>query len=171
MDRSALDNITEWFLAEWQARPFVLIGIPLAILLIVAGILWWQLRRRRRLPVFAWLELIDERRTRVPVTATGVRIGRHSDNDIRFENQSVHRFHAVLSRDVGTGQFVISDVSHDNVRSNGVLVNGELVLKSPLADGDTVELGEVKFRFLCMSGRGIFRAAPGAIPRRPNDRR
>lgn len=148
MDRSGFDNIVDWLKAEWAARPVVFVAVPAALVLLVAGLVWFQFRRRRSLPVFAWLELIDERRTRVPVTATGVRIGRHSDNDIRFENQSVHRFHAVLSRDVSTGQFVISDVSRELERSNGVLVNGDLVVKAPLANGDTVELGEVRFRFL-----------------------
>ncbi|MEJ1158482.1 FHA domain-containing protein [Prosthecomicrobium sp. N25] len=147
-ERSGLDNIKDWLAAEWRARPAVLVGIPLVLLLALGGVGFLQWRRRKRTPVLAWLELADDARTRVPVTGVGVRIGRHSDNDIRFENSTVHRFHAVLGRDVGTGQYVISDVSRDQERSNGVLVNGELVTKATLANGDVIELGEVKFRFL-----------------------
>jgi hypothetical protein len=148
MERSGFDNIRDWIAGEWRDRPTLVIGIPAVLALIVLALVFLQWRRRKRLPVFAWLELADDKRTRVPITSIGVRIGRHSDNDIRFENKSVHRYHAVLGRDVATGQYVVSDVSRDLERSNGVLVNGELVVKAPLANGDVVELGEVKFRFL-----------------------
>jgi hypothetical protein len=148
MDRSGLDNLADWFSAEWRQRPTLVIGLPAGALLIAAGVAWLAVRRKRRKPILAWLELADQNRTRVPVKATAVRIGRHSENDIRFENRSVHRYHAILTRDLASGRFVISDVSKDLEHSNGVLVNGEMSLKSVLADGDTVELGEVKFRFL-----------------------
>ncbi len=147
-ERSGLDNIGDWVAGEWRDRPWAVIGVPVLLVLGIGGVVLLQMLRRRRIKVYAWLELFDPGRTRVPVAGTAVRLGRHSENDIKFENPSVHRFHAVLTREPENGQFVVTDVSRDQPSSNGVVVNGELVAKSPLANGDVVELGEVKFRFL-----------------------
>jgi len=107
------------------------------------------LRRARRIRIFAWIEMLDQRRTRFPVTKPGVRLGRHSDNDIRFRDKSVHRYHAILQRDAATGRYQIADVSGNQARSNGVMVNGELVHQPVvLGNGDTIELGDVSFRFV-----------------------
>ena len=41
------------------------------------------------------------------------------------------------------GSFTITDLGS----GNGILINGSRVTQSTLRDGDTVELGEVRFRF------------------------
>ncbi|MDR3372862.1 MAG: FHA domain-containing protein [Ancalomicrobiaceae bacterium] len=136
------------FLEIWAARPMTVVGIGAGAALVLASLIGLLVHRVRRVRVYAWLEVTNPRPTRVPVTSPGVRLGRHTDNDIRFDDKSVHRYHAVLAREAATGTFVISDVSRDQARSNGILVNGELIhSKATLANGDLVELGEVAFRF------------------------
>lgn len=90
----------------------------------------------------AYLVLQDADATRMPVSKTATRIGRRSDNDIVFSNDSVSGHHAEIhmGRD---GSFTITDLNS----GNGVYVNGSKVQQSGLRDGDSVELGEVRFRF------------------------
>ncbi|MDR3496764.1 MAG: FHA domain-containing protein [Ancalomicrobiaceae bacterium] len=136
------------FLELWSTRPATVAGVGAGAVLLLVSLIGLVVHRAHRVRVYAWLELTQPRPTRVPVTSPGVRLGRHSDNDIRFDDKSVHRYHAVLARETATGTFVISDVSRDQARSNGILVNGELIhSKATLADGDLVELGEIAFRF------------------------
>jgi hypothetical protein len=123
-------------------------GIVAAAAVLIALSAW--LRRRG---IRAWLQIEDDPGTRIPIRANGVRLGRHSDNDIRFSERSVHRYHALLMRDPETQRYVITDVSRDQARSNGVVVNSEIVKRAELAHGDLVELGEVRFRFL-YAGKG-----------------
>jgi hypothetical protein len=95
-----------------------------------------------RSAALAHLVLQDADSTRLAITKTASRIGRRADNDIVFSNDSVSGHHAELhmGRD---GAFTITDLNS----GNGVLVNGSKVTQSPLRDGDSVELGEVRFRF------------------------
>jgi hypothetical protein len=74
-----------------------------------------------------------------------VRIGRESDNDIRLVDKTVHRYHAAIRR-TEDAEFIITDLS--SVGGNGVTVNGRAVAESPLADGDSIELGHAKLRFI-----------------------
>ena len=90
----------------------------------------------------AYLSLQDANSTRMPISKTATRIGRRSDNDIVFSNDSVSGHHAEIhmGRD---GSFNITDLNS----GNGVHVNGAKVQQSGLRDGDSVDLGEVRFRF------------------------
>lgn len=90
----------------------------------------------------AFLVMQDAEGSRLAITKTASRIGRRSDNDIVFSNDSVSGHHAELhmSRD---GAFSITDLGS----GNGVVLNGKKVAQSGLRDGDLVELGEVRFRF------------------------
>ena len=93
-------------------------------------------------PALAWLVILDADETRHPITKAAVRIGRKPDNDIVMKNNSVSSYHAeILKRGE---QFVIADLHS----SNKILVGGRLVERSPLADGDVIELGEVRLRFV-----------------------
>jgi len=94
-------------------------------------------------PVYAWLEFLDSSSSRTPVSATNVRIGRHRDNDICIANPSVHRQHAVLFKGAD-GKFVIKDLG----TKNGVVVNNVRCGQKVLNDGDLIELGEVRARFI-----------------------
>lgn len=142
-------SFSSWMTADWRQRSMIFVTVALFVTLGAgAAAVFFVARSRSRQPVRAWLELADAARTRIAVVSDSVRIGRHSENEIRLRNQSVHRYHAVLHLDRGTGRFLISDVSHDQPRSNGVVVNGELVRQSELTSGDTIELGEVRMKFI-----------------------
>ncbi len=72
------------------------------------------------------------------------RIGRETDNDIRLDHSTVHRYHAIIERRYGEG-YLIADLSE--AEGNGVLVNGERVIHRLLEDGDTISLGARRLRF------------------------
>ncbi len=91
---------------------------------------------------YGWLEMMDEDAPAVPIQGKVVRIGRHKDNDVRFTNGSVHRQHATLEI-TNKGRVLIRDLD----TRNGVLVNGTRYAERELAEGDVVELGEVRLRF------------------------
>jgi len=91
----------------------------------------------------AWLEMCDAQQTRHPVRIPSLKIGRGQHNDFVLRNDSVSGNHCVLNctRD---GLWSVTDLNS----GNGVIVNGERVQQSELRHGDTVELGELKMRFL-----------------------
>jgi hypothetical protein len=92
-------------------------------------------------PVLAWLVSLDADSTRHAITKTAVRIGRKPDNDLVMRNDSVSSHHAEILR--RGDEFMIADLG----ASNGVFVSGKRVEKSPLENGDIIELGEVRLRF------------------------
>jgi chromosome segregation ATPase len=68
-------------------------------------------------------------------------IGRAIGCDMQIDCSSVSRHHAVI---------VLSPrgaIIEDSKSTNGVIVNGSVVTRQFLRDGDTVEIGEAKFRF------------------------
>lgn len=71
-----------------------------------------------------------------------VHIGRELDNALRIPDPSISRHHCVI-RKAGSG-FEIQDLQS----SNGVLINGNRVLSSPLKHGDRVTLGQIQITFL-----------------------
>jgi pSer/pThr/pTyr-binding forkhead associated (FHA) protein len=79
-----------------------------------------------------WLALED----RLIEIAEGVsRIGRSLVADVRFEDPTVSRRHALLVRR-GDELLVLDDRS-----VNGVFVNGERVADCPVRDGDVITIG------------------------------
>lgn len=93
--------------------------------------------------VYGWLEMLDGQASRHPLRTTNVRVGRHRDNDICLQNDSISRRHAVLHYNADTRRFVITDLGG----GNGVVVNRTKYKSRELNDGDMVELGEVRLRF------------------------
>jgi pSer/pThr/pTyr-binding forkhead associated (FHA) protein len=73
--------------------------------------------------------------TILPVTGNIVRIGRSLNADIRFEDPTVSRRHALILRQ-GDEVRVVDDRSR-----NGVYIGGEQVSSSVLADGDELTIG------------------------------
>jgi pSer/pThr/pTyr-binding forkhead associated (FHA) protein len=71
-------------------------------------------------------------------------IGRTDENDIVINHRSISRNHAKITRDPETGRYTISDLQS----SNGVRVNGQDYGKVELRKGDSVDLGQVRFRFV-----------------------
>ena len=78
-----------------------------------------------------------------PLNGASTRIGRHSDNDIVFDDDTdVSRYHAVII-DTGAG-FVI----YDSKSTNGVEVQRRRIRGSaPLDDGDLIRIGSREFTF------------------------
>lgn len=71
-----------------------------------------------------------------------VRLGRSEDIQITVNHRSISREHAEF-REVD-GSVVIKDLAS----ANGVRVNGEDVEEATLQDGDVLEFGQVRFRFV-----------------------
>jgi hypothetical protein len=94
-------------------------------------------------PPLGWLQLVGGDGQQMPLYVGSTRVGRHRENEVCLLNNSVHRRHAILhvSQD---GTFSI----HDLGTKNGVAVNGTRINQHNLADGDVIELGEVKLRFM-----------------------
>jgi hypothetical protein len=93
--------------------------------------------------VYGWLDMLDGNASQYPLRTTNVRIGRHRDNDICLQNDSISRRHALLHFNADNRRFVITDLGGDN----GVIVNKVKQQSHELSDGDLVELGEVRLRF------------------------
>jgi pSer/pThr/pTyr-binding forkhead associated (FHA) protein len=84
----------------------------------------------------------DGRRIVVPVQREWTRIGRSLAADVRFDDATVSRRHALVVNQAD-GVRVLDDRS-----LNGVYVNGRRVEWSPLADGDEVVVGRHTLFFL-----------------------
>jgi hypothetical protein len=93
--------------------------------------------------IYGWLDMLDANASRYPLQTTNVRIGRHRDNDICLQNDSISRRHALLHFNADNRRFVITDLGGNN----GVIVNSIKQQSHELNDGDLVELGEVRLRF------------------------
>ena len=77
----------------------------------------------------------DGRQVTVALTREWTRIGRSLAADVRFDDATVSRRHALLASEEG-GVRVLDDRS-----LNGIRVNGRRVEWSPLADGDELTIG------------------------------
>ena len=91
------------------------------------------------------------------------RIGRSLAADVRFDDATVSRRHALIVCQAD-GVRVLDDRS-----LNGVYVNGERVEWSPLSDGDQIAVGRHTLCFLDTSavGAGASAGRPPAPPSRP----
>jgi FHA domain len=78
---------------------------------------------------------LDGRTVVVPLERELTRVGRSLGAEIRFDDATVSRRHAVIAID-DAGVRVMDDRS-----LNGIRVNGRQVESSPLADGDEVLVG------------------------------
>ncbi|MCB9522968.1 MAG: FHA domain-containing protein [Myxococcales bacterium] len=88
-----------------------------------------------------------------PLDRREVILGRTDENDVVINHRSISRNHAkVIVRD---GTFTIIDLAS----SNGVKVNGEAFGTSALVNGDIIELGHVKLRFVAPGDDYVFTPA------------
>jgi pSer/pThr/pTyr-binding forkhead associated (FHA) protein len=78
----------------------------------------------------------------VPVSREWTRIGRSLAADVRFDDATVSRRHALVASEE-TGVRVLDDRS-----LNGIVVNGRRVEWSPLVDGDELVIGRHTLYFL-----------------------
>jgi len=77
----------------------------------------------------------------VAMTGDTMRIGRSLSADLRFEDPTVSRRHAVLVAEAD-GIRVLDDRS-----LNGVFVNGERIVSHTLHDGDEIVIGRYRIRY------------------------
>jgi pSer/pThr/pTyr-binding forkhead associated (FHA) protein len=87
-----------------------------------------------------------------PLNQEWTRIGRSLAADVRFDDATVSRRHALVVSQA-EGVRVLDDRS-----LNGVYVNGRRVEWSPLADGDEIVVGRHTIHFMDTA------VAPGAVP-------
>jgi DNA-directed RNA polymerase subunit RPC12/RpoP len=85
---------------------------------------------------------LDGHTALVPLTRDGTRIGRSLAANIRFDDPTVSRRHALIVRDDGLLRVL------DDRSLNGVFVNGARVESSLLSDGDEIVIGRHRLHFL-----------------------
>jgi len=90
----------------------------------------------------------------VQITKDRTTLGRRPYNDIVIDNLAVSGEHAVLQMEGG-------DVYLEDLNStNGTYVNGKAAKKQLLQDGDTVEVGKYKIKFVNDAASNSFEKAP-----------
>jgi pSer/pThr/pTyr-binding forkhead associated (FHA) protein len=99
------------------------------------------------------------RRIVVPVAREWTRIGRSLAADVRFDDATVSRRHALIVAQAD-GVRVLDDRS-----LNGVYVNGRRVEWSPLADGDEIVVGRHTIHFMdtASGSTALPDSAPAAV--------
>ena len=71
-------------------------------------------------------------------------IGRNSTTQIRLSDESISREHAFISYDETDGSWVLEDLQS----TNGTKLNGKRIRSASLTDGDLVEVGQTKLKFI-----------------------
>ena len=98
------------------------------------------------------------RRVVVPLSREWTRIGRSLSADVRFDDATVSRRHALVAVQ-GDGVRVLDDRS-----LNGVHLNGSRIDFAPLADGDEIVVGRHTLYYLDTATVGSAgQAAPAAL--------
>ncbi|HLI32704.1 MAG TPA: FHA domain-containing protein [Solirubrobacteraceae bacterium] len=104
-----------------------------------------------------YLALAEEEEIRlVPLQREWTRIGRSLAADVRFDDPTVSRRHALIVRQAD-GVRVLDDRS-----LNGVFVNGERVEWRVLEDGDEILVGRHRLTYLCATESATFAAQTGS---------
>lgn len=83
----------------------------------------------------------------VPIPEGWTRIGRSASAEIRLDDPTVSRRHAVIVSTPGRGLRALDDRS-----LNGLFVNGEAMEWSHLADGDELEIGRFHLHVIDTTG-------------------
>jgi hypothetical protein len=102
----------------------------------------------------------DGETTVVALTQEWTRVGRSLAADVRFDDPTVSRRHALLVRQPD-GVRVLDDRS-----LNGVFVNGERIEWRILEDGDEIVVGRYRLRFLELAPSGSIASSPRPIASR-----
>jgi hypothetical protein len=89
------------------------------------------------------------------------RVGRSLAADVRFDDPTVSRRHALIVRQPD-GVRVLDDRS-----LNGVFVNGERVEWRALADGDEIVVGRYRLHYLVMTPERLAESVPAGAPGTP----
>ena len=92
-----------------------------------------------------YLAFEDSRLNVMALKEGWTRIGRSLSADIRFDDPTVSRRHALVHRDAGTVRIL------DDRSLNGVFVNGDRVDLRELTDGDQLTIGRFHLYFMCLT--------------------
>ena len=71
-------------------------------------------------------------------------IGRNPTTEITLLDENISREHAVVFADADQACFTIEDLQS----TNGTKVNGKRVRSADLANGDEIEIGHTRFKFI-----------------------
>jgi len=81
----------------------------------------------------------------IPLLKDRMTIGRKANNDIQIDNMAISGEHAAVVT-------ILNDSFLEDLNStNGTMVNGQAVKKHFLKDGDVIELGKYKMKYLAAS--------------------
>ena len=81
----------------------------------------------------------------IPLLTDRMSIGRKANNDIQIDNMAISGEHAAVVT-------ILNDSFLEDLNStNGTLVNGQAVKKHFLKDGDVIEMGKYKMKYLAAS--------------------
>lgn len=111
-----------------------------ALVLILAAYAERKSERQRWGELTGNMEL-SERGTAYPLDCDEILIGRHASADIRLEDLSVSRYHAMLT--ISKGKWTITDMGS----KSGVFVNGNLVRQAALKENDIINIGSKRLVF------------------------
>ena len=111
-----------------------------AIVLIFVSYVEKRSGEKRWSKTFDDMELTDESRI-YRLECDEILIGRHASADIRLQDMSVSRYHAMLN--VTDGKWMITDIGS----KSGLFVNGEPVRHVRLYEGDVITFGNRELIF------------------------
>lgn len=152
-----LSQVTEWVREGYRKNPAVMLGLLAVVVLPVLAPIGLLLRRRSQAdslpanlaeplvvpPRTLWIEIEGVANSRRHLDHRLMRIGRQDDNDLCIDDQTVHRYHAVIYSSPDEG-LMIADLS--GPEGNGIKVNGERIAQALLKPGDRLDVGRVPLR-------------------------
>jgi pSer/pThr/pTyr-binding forkhead associated (FHA) protein len=97
----------------------------------------------------------------VPMGAQVVKIGRVPDNTVLIDNPAVSSHHARIFRDADN--FILEDLQS----TNGTQVNGQLVSRHTLKNGDVIGIGKHTLQFLRADKEDVAAAEAGPSAEEP----
>jgi DNA-directed RNA polymerase subunit RPC12/RpoP len=109
---------------------------------------WLEEAREALVTTGDYLAFEDERVCVVALQDGWTRVGRSLSANVRFDDPTVSRRHALVYSD-DSGARILDDRS-----LNGVFRNGERVDHAELEDGDEITVGRYHLYFLSLSGEG-----------------
>jgi pSer/pThr/pTyr-binding forkhead associated (FHA) protein len=77
-----------------------------------------------------------------PLTKDVTSFGRHLDNDVVLQNESVSRDHAEIRSE--DGKYILVD----NQSTSGTFVNGRRIVRCVLNSGDLITLADIQIMFV-----------------------